>query len=155
MQVSVGQQDSEPRRMWLKSLTFICSLLFFPCMWRGGKKKECAAISEIKASKLVDSVPMVNARKARPIETTEILQKCVSFWRLHSQSFISSHCNQPITQDSFQGHYSGCGGCFSCKQMLILLKVLSLQPSLWQRVSKHHSWKESIKDQRDKILRVF
>lgn len=96
----------------------------------GGKKKECAAISEIKASKLVDSVPMVNARKARPIETTEILQKCVSFWRLHSQSFISSHCNQPITQDSFQGHYSGCGGCFSCKQMLILLKVLSLQPSL-------------------------
>ena len=85
---------------------------------------------QIKASKLVDSVPMVNTRKARPIETTEILQKCVSFWLLHSQSFISSHCNQPITQDSFQGHYSGCGGCFSCKQMLILLKVLSLQPSL-------------------------
>lgn len=105
------------------------------------KKKECIVITEIKASKLVDSVPMVNARKARPIETTEILQKCVSFWRLHSQSFISSHCNQPITQDYFQGHYSGCGGCF-CKQVLILLNVLPLKRSLGQTMSIKASFRK-------------
>lgn len=103
-------------------------------MWR--RKKEYTVITEIKASKLVDSVPMVSARKARPIETPEILQKCVSFWQLHSRSFISRHCNRPITQSSFQGHYSGCGGCFFYKQMLILLNVLSLQLSLWQQSIK-------------------
>lgn len=108
----------------------------FPCAFNSesGRQQVCA-------SKLVDSVPMVNARKARPIETTEILQKCVSFWRLHSQSFISSHCNQPITQDYFQGHYSGCGGCF-CKQVLILLNVLPLKRSLGQTMSIKASFRK-------------
>lgn len=109
---------------------------FFP-LWQGSgegrrERDEYTVITGIKASKLVDSVPMVSARKARPIETTEILQKCVSFWQLHSQSFISSHCDQPITPHSFQGHYSRCGGCVSHKQMLILLNVLSVQLSLSQ-----------------------
>lgn len=93
--------------------------------------EECTVITERKASGLVDLVPMVNARQARPIETTEILQKCVSFWWLHSQSFIPSHCNQPITPNPFHGHYSSCcGGCLSCKQMLILLNIPSLPPPL-------------------------
>ena len=73
---------------------------------------------------------------ARPTETTEILQKCVSLWQRHSQSFISSRYDRPITQNSFQGHYSACGGCFSDKQMLTLLNVLSLQLSLWQQSIK-------------------
>lgn len=88
----------------------------------------CSVITERKASKLVDSVPMVNANKAWPIDTTQLLQKCVSFWRLHSQSFCIqslcwSHHPKPFPRSFF---------CFlrlaSSTQMLILLSVLLLTP---------------------------
>lgn len=100
------------------------------------------AVTERKARKCVDSVPMVNARKARPMETTEKLQKCVSFWQRRSRSFISSHYNRLITQTLSRVIIPVVGGCFSCKQMLVLLSILSPQLSLWQVKSIKASFRE-------------